>query len=106
MLALESDSGAVVRVRDARCEGHDRAVGLLVELLPRRRVGLLLGLIEQVVDLRVLEAPLIRRGLEERADEVVRIGEVRDPADQVQVPGGAAVDPVRRSPGATEPCEA
>ena len=49
--------------------------------------------VEQVVDLRVLEAVPVTGLLEEGPDEVVGVCEVGDPADQVQVAGVAFVDP-------------
>src|SRR5919106_4432565 len=94
----EGDGRLVVDVRDARHEVHDQPVGLLVELGPTVRVGLRLGFVELGEDLLVLEVAELRvDGLEERADEVVRVTEVARPTQQEhrRVPRRLGVEVVR-----------
>ena len=78
-------------VRNARQELHDQDVRLLVQLDPLLVVRLPRGLLEDVEDGVVVEAPLWAVRLEERAEEVVRVAEVARPADEVDVTGGSVV---------------
>ena len=88
----EAERRLRVRVRHGRQEVHDQAVRLLVGLLACGLVRLGLALVEQSEQLGVAEAELRRERLEEDADEVVRVGEVARPADQVEVAGRPLVD--------------
>ena len=54
-----------------------------------RRVRLGVGRLERGEQGRVVEAPLVLLPVEEGADEVVGVGVVTGPAQQVQVVGGA-----------------
>src|SRR5918995_3713025 len=88
----EGQRGLRVRVRNRRQRFHDVLVRLLVQVDPGLPVGLDLGVVEHLEQLGITEAELWVEVLEERPDEVVRVGEVTRPPNQVQVAGVALID--------------
>jgi hypothetical protein len=78
-----------VRVGNAGQDRHDLPVRLLVHLGALGLVSLGPRLFQELLDVvqlvAVRGAPLLLRGAEEDADEVVRIPEVTRPAEQVDL---------------------